>query len=112
MNSAAHHSNGCRCLTKDDLKKLSISKAPLPHNEALRIYTLRQTQLLDSDAVDPSFDRFSTLAQRMFDVPIALISLIDIDRQWFKSNIGLESVAQTPRDHGFCSRKSPDGFPC
>lgn len=105
MNSVSNPSNGYKCLTKEDLKKLSISKAPLPVNEALRMFTLRQTQLLDSDTVDPTFDRFSTLAQRMFDVPIALISLVDIDRQWFKSNIGLESIAQTPRDHGFCSRK-------
>jgi hypothetical protein len=105
MQSVANPGNGYRCLTKEDLAKLSVSKVPIPANEALRIFTLRQTQLLDSDTVDPSFDRFSTLAQRMFDVPICLISLVDIDRQWFKSNIGLESVAQTPRDHGFCSRK-------
>lgn len=106
MNSVPNHTNGYKCLTKEDLKKLSISKSPVPANEALRIFTLRQTQLLDSDPVDPSFDRFSTLAQRMFDVPIALITLVDIDRQWFKSNTGLETISQTHRDHGFCTRKS------
>ena len=103
MNPASNQSHGYGCLTKEDLGKLSLSKVPIPINEAWRIFTLRQTELLDSDASDPSFDRFATLASRMFSVPIALVSLVDIDRQWFKANVGLEHVSQTHRDLAFCS---------
>jgi hypothetical protein len=79
-----------KCLNAEDLAILSSSKAPVPYNEAERIFALRQTQLLDSDTNDPMFDRFTSLAQRLFDVPIALVSLVDINRQWFKSNVGLD----------------------
>ena len=47
------------------------------------------------------FDRLTRVAKRMFDVPIALVSLVDADRQWFKSCVGL-SAAETSRDISFC----------
>jgi diguanylate cyclase (GGDEF)-like protein len=47
------------------------------------------------------FDRLTRMARRLFDVPIALVSLVDKDRQWFKSRIGLP-VSETPRDISFC----------
>ena len=97
---------GYKCLTKEDLLTLSKSKVPIPENEALRLFTLKQTELLDSDSSDPSFDRFTTLAQRIFDVPIALVTLVDIDRQWFKANVGLERVSETHRNVAFCACKS------
>ena len=97
--------NKKNCLSKEDLKKLSQSKVPVPVNEALRIFTLKATEVLDTDTSEPSFDRFVTLAQRIFDVPIALVSLVDIDRQWFKANVGLEHVSQTHRDLAFCACK-------
>ena len=93
------------CLNKEDLNKLSLSKVPIPVNEALRVFTLKATEVLDSDTSEPSFDRFVALAQRIFDVPIALISLVDVDRQWFKANVGLEHVSQTHRDLAFCACK-------
>ena len=93
------------CLSPTDLKKLLMSKCPIPLNEEDRMHMLRQTKLLDSDCDDPMFDRFTSLAKRIFKVPIALVSLVDIDRQWFKANIGLDGVAETHRDIAFCSCK-------
>lgn len=71
-----------------------------PADETRRIAELRSLGLLDS-APDERFDRVTRLAQRLFDVPIALISLVDEDRQWFKSRQGL-NAPETPRDVSFC----------
>jgi hypothetical protein len=92
-------------LTEEELEKISKSKVPIPENEAQRIFTLRQTRLLDSSTSDPAFDRFTSFAQRLFNVPIALVTLVDLDRQWFKSKFGVESIIQTHRDHSFCACK-------
>lgn len=76
-------------------------KAPSkPANEALRIDTLRALHLLDTDP-EERFDRITRLARRLFDVPVALVSLVDKQRQWFKSHQGLET-RETPRDVSFC----------
>ncbi|UUZ52443.1 GAF domain-containing protein [Massilia sp. H-1] len=50
---------------------------------------------------DDRFDRITAIAQRLFHVPIALISLVDGERQWFKSRAGLDA-SQTPRNISFC----------
>ena len=89
-NSSAKYAPNYKCLKAEDIAILSSAKAPIPYNEAERIFALRQTQLLDPDTNDPMFDRFTSLAQRLFDVPIALVSLVDINRQWFKSSVGLD----------------------
>jgi len=73
---------------------------PLPRNEAERLRALRETRLLDSIA-EERFDRITRTAQRLFDVPIALFSLVDADRQWFKSSQGLDA-SETPREVSFC----------
>lgn len=78
-----------------------MSTAPIPVNEVERIIDLRALEILDTPA-EERFDRITRIAQRLFDVPIALISLVDEDRQWFKSRIGLE-VAETPRELAFCA---------
>ncbi len=57
--------------------------------------------LLDTPP-EPLFDRVTRLASRMLDVPMALFSLVDADRQWFKSRVGMES-AETPREYAFCA---------
>ena len=75
-------------------------EAPIPPDEALRLDTLRRLSLLDTEA-EERFDRLTRMARRVFDVPIALVSLVDEDRQWFKSCIGLE-VSETARDISFC----------
>lgn len=72
----------------------------VPASDGRRIESLRALDLLDTLPED-RFDRITRLAARIFDVPIALVSLVDRDRQWFKSNIGLE-VEETPRAHSFC----------
>ena len=75
--------------------------APNPDNEAQRIRTLHALNLLDTGP-DERFDRLTRLAQRLFDTPIALVSLVDSDRQWFKSRVGT-NVRETPRELAFCA---------
>lgn len=77
-----------------------MEKPATPHNEKDRLSELRDLGLLDSEA-EERFDRFTRLAKRLFDVPMALISLVDSDRQWFKSRQGLDAT-ETPRDVSFC----------
>lgn len=72
----------------------------IPENEAERLKTLRALNILNTP-MEERFDRITRMARRLFDVPIALISLIDDDRQWFKSCMGLE-VRETSRDISFC----------
>ena len=71
-----------------------------PESEPARLKALRLTNVLDTPS-EERFDRLTRLAKRMFDVPIALVSLVDENRQWFKSCIGLD-VSETPRDISFC----------
>lgn len=78
-----------------------LSAAPKPANEAQRIKALHAYGVLDS-AAEQSFDDIARLAALCCDVPIALISLVDTDRQWFKSHVGLDA-AGTPRAISFCS---------
>ncbi|EKO3884934.1 PAS domain S-box protein, partial [Vibrio metschnikovii] len=73
---------------------------PLPEEESERQKTLDKTGLLNSGS-EARFDRITRLAQQIFSVPIALISLVDRDRQWFKSRQGLDAL-QTPREISFC----------
>jgi len=75
--------------------------APLPADEERRLEALYQTGLLDTDA-EERFDRYTRIAAALFDVPIALVSLVDKDRQWFKSRMGLD-VRETARDKAFCA---------
>ncbi len=74
---------------------------PLPPNEAERLVELQALGILDTPP-EERFDRITRIAQRVFDVPIALVSLVDEDRQWFKSRIGLEAT-ETPREVSFCA---------
>ena len=63
---------------------------------------LRDLVVLDS-APEPLFDDIVRLASEACGVPIALLSLVDAERQWFKANVGLPGVSQTPRDVAFCA---------
>lgn len=76
-------------------------KAPLPENEAARLETLRQYEILDTDP-EESFNDLTRLAAYICDTPIALITLVDSNRQWFKSRIGLDAK-ETSRDISFCA---------
>ena len=72
----------------------------IPPNEVARLQTLRSFDILDTPQ-EERLDLLTRMARRLFDVPIALVSLVDKDRQWFKSRIGL-TVSETPRDISFC----------
>jgi signal transduction histidine kinase len=74
--------------------------APLPSNEDQRLATLVSCGVLDTPQ-EGDFDDLAKLAARLCDAPIALVSLLDASRQWFKSHIGLP-MRQTPRDMAFC----------
>ncbi len=75
--------------------------APQPPDESTRSGALRRLALLDTSA-EERFDRYTRIASALFDVPIALITLVAEERQWFKSRRGLEET-ETHRDVAFCS---------
>ena len=77
-----------------------MQEAGLPKNEASRLATLHGLGILDTPCED-RFDRYTRIAARTFERPIALISLIDRRRQWFKSAVGVD-IDETPRETSFC----------
>lgn len=77
-----------------------MKKPEIPVDELLRLETLQNLKLLDTDP-EERFDRVTRLAKRLFGTKIALVSLVDDDRQWFKSCQGLD-VKETGRDISFC----------
>lgn len=72
-----------------------------PHNETERIEALKRYNILDTPP-DGNFDRITKLASSIFNVPIAIISLVDTDRIWFKSSHGIQ-VSQIERTPGLCA---------
>ena len=75
--------------------------AAAPHNESERLARLRALSILDSDP-EAIFDSLAQAAADVCDVPIALVTLVDAERQWFKAVVGLEGVRETSRDIAFC----------
>jgi GAF domain-containing protein len=75
--------------------------APVPKNERKRLNVLWQYEVLDT-VPEEVFDDLTDLAAHICETPIALISLVDEDRQWFKSKIGM-TINETSRDVSFCA---------
>ena len=85
----------------NNLHDSSILKMPISENENKRLEALRNYHILDT-IPENEYDRLTQLASIICEVPISLISLIDENRQWFKSNRGLD-VRETNRDIAFCA---------
>ena len=82
------------------MESLIVPAAPLPLDEAERLSALKAYKILDTPA-EEAFDRITRMARKVFSTQIALVSLVDGDRQWFKSKAGLEAE-ETPRSQAFC----------
>lgn len=99
---AARTENGRRGSMADaPCRSLKVKVPETPLNEGSRVARLRALDLLDTPP-EPVFDAITRMASRLLGVPIALVTLVDTDRQWFKSNVGL-AVAQTAREVAFCA---------
>lgn len=81
--------------------RFAAMPACIPETEARRLAAVRSLHILDTPA-EERFDRFTRIAARLFNVPVSLITLIDEDRQWFKSRVGTD-VDETPRNLSFCA---------
>jgi PAS domain S-box-containing protein len=80
----------------------AMMMSDLSFAEANRLDKLRALFVLDTEP-EPLFDSLARMAADICNTPIALITLIDVDRQWFKANVGLAGVNETPRDIAFCA---------
>src|SRR5438105_718424 len=78
----------------------AMVEAPIPANEPERLAALYSLHILDTPA-EERFDRVTRLALRLFDVPIAYVSIVDANRQWFKSACGIDR-GETARGISFC----------
>ena len=78
-----------------------MTQAQRPADESRRLLALRGLNILDTPP-EERFDRITRTAARLFHVPVALVSLVDDERQWFKACVGLDASA-APRDTAFCA---------
>lgn len=86
----------------DAARKSKLMKKPgVPQNESARVRKLRELDILDT-LPEADYDDIVRLAAYICQTPIALISMVDTDRQWFKARHGLD-VSETPRDISFCA---------
>lgn len=88
-------------IATDRKREHNLKTPDIPTNEASRLQTLRSLGILDTPP-EERFDRITRLARRMFDVPVALVTLVDESRQWFKSCDGL-GTRETSREVSFCA---------
>ena len=79
-----------------------MKKSDTALNEETRLHYLRSLKILDTPP-EERFDRLTRLAKRLFNVPVAMVSLVDENRQWFKSSVGMD-VTETPRESSFCAQ--------
>jgi hypothetical protein len=81
-----------------------MKTAPIPANEMQRLHALHRLDPLDTEP-EPAFDDLTMLAAEICAAPIALVSLVDAERQWFKSRCGLQA-SETSRDVSMCAHAS------
>jgi hypothetical protein len=101
-----------RQLVAQDKERLAKLNVPVSDDEADRLHFLRATNLLDTPQSDAMFDRFCSLTKRLFNVPFALINLIDVDRAFVKSIFGLPGLKEAPRDQGTSGPALPQVLLC
>ncbi len=77
-----------------------MKPAPIPKNEKERLSALQELKILDT-SIEASYDEIVAIAAELCETPIALVSLVDENRQWFKSSLGLDAK-ETARDISFC----------
>jgi GAF domain-containing protein len=82
-------------------RRTAMKTAPIPADESVRLAELRALKILDTPR-EPRFDRITDLVADIFQVPMVFLTLVDRDRQWFKSTFGAR-IDNTPRDVGFCA---------
>ena len=92
------HLNGAQ----DFIKSSLMCNVHISENETERLAALKKYNVLDTPP-EPAFDEIVQLAAQICNTPVALISLVDEKRQWFKSKVGLD-INETPRDISFCTR--------
>ncbi|MBT9461520.1 MAG: hypothetical protein IV084_07635 [Rugosibacter sp.] len=80
---------------------MASNQPAIPENESGRLAELVDLGILDTEA-EEVFDGLTKLAAFICGTPISLVSLVDADRQWFKSRLGL-AATETPRDIAFCA---------
>lgn len=90
----------CRATTGGS-GEASVLNAAMPQDEAERIEELAASRLLDTEP-ETAFDDVAELASVLCDTPMALVSLVDRDRQWFKARVGVD-LKETPRQQSFCA---------
>lgn len=98
--------SSARCAPAVQRGDAVLAKSPVSCDETLRLQSRHALKVLDTEP-EERFDRFTRLACKIFDMPIALVSLIDRERQWFKSRYGID-VAESPREVSFCGQSMSD----
>eukprot|EP01025_Chloroclados_australasicus_P031169 TRINITY_DN3148_c0_g2_i1.p1 TRINITY_DN3148_c0_g2~~TRINITY_DN3148_c0_g2_i1.p1 ORF type:complete len:659 (+),score=77.12 TRINITY_DN3148_c0_g2_i1:241-2217(+) len=93
---------GCVNALREISEGKEYTGAPQPQNEKKRLSTLQELELLDTLPAR-NYDKLTNLVCKLFNVPICLISLVDVNRQWFKSVQGLPGVHETHREVSFCA---------
>ncbi|MBF8963160.1 GAF domain-containing protein [Pontibacter sp. FD36] len=84
------------------MKNTFIGVNLIPQNEEERLLKLQEYEILDTPP-EGAFNHIAAMAARMFNVPIALVALVDSERVWFKANVGMEDVENVSRGVSLCS---------